>query len=277
MLANQGSVTFRSRGFQTEPMVRNGVSGFSYTTLDPVNLEKIEAIKGPSGTLFGTNLATYGGLFNRVTKKPYNDFGGSVSYTAGSWNFNRFTLDVNTPVNTSKTILFRLNGATTFQKSFQDLGFKNNVTIAPSLSYQITDKLSILFDMEYAREKATSVVRFNPYTASGLTQSIEDIAFPYFRLYGSNDMPYETEMMNIFVQMNYKISEQWTSQTILSRARSTIDGYLTAIQGRSDTTARLQVQRGNTNFIATNIQQKFYWRLPHRKPPKQSDCRNGLL
>ena len=37
MLANQGSVTFRSRGFQTEPMVRNGVSGFSYTTLDPVN------------------------------------------------------------------------------------------------------------------------------------------------------------------------------------------------------------------------------------------------
>ena len=153
--------------------------------------------------------------------------------------------------------MFRLNGATTFQKSFQDLGFKNNVTIAPSLSYQITDKLSILFDMEYAREKATSVVRFNPYTASGLTQSIEDIAFPYDRLYGSNDMPYETQMMNIFVQMNYKISDQWTSQTILWRARSTIDAYLTAIQGRSDTTARLQVQKGNTNFIATNIQQNF--------------------
>lgn len=257
MLANQGRVTFLTRGFSTEPMVRNGISGFSYTTIDPVNLERIEAIRGPSGTLFGTNLATYGGLFNRVTKKPFNDFGGEISYTGGSWNYNRFTVDVNTPVNASKTVLFRLNGATTFQKSFQDLGFKNNVTVAPSLSYQITDRLSILFDIEYGREKGTSVVRFNPFLKSNKIQSIADMNFPYNKLFGSNDMPYETEMMNIFTQMNYKISDQWASQTVFSRARSTIDGYTTAITGMSDTTARLQVTKGNTNFIATNIQQNF--------------------
>ena len=57
--------------------------------------------------------------------------------------------------------------------------------------------------------------------------------------------------------MNYKISDQWASQTVFSRARSTIDGYTTAITGMSDTTARLQVTKGNTNFIATNIQQNF--------------------
>lgn len=257
MLANQGRVTFLSRGFTTEPMVRNGISGFAYTTIDPANLEKIEAIKGPSATLFGSNLSTYGGLFNRVTKKPYNGFGGEVSYTAGSWNYNRFTLDVNTPVNKDKTILFRLNGAATYQKSFQDLGFSNAISVAPSISYQINDRLSLLFDIEYGHERATSVVRFNPYLKSNKIQSIADMEFPYNRLFGSNDIAYETEMMNIFAQMNYKISDHWTSQTVFSRARSTIDGYITAINGTSDTKASLQVMKGNTNFIATNIQQNF--------------------
>ncbi|HEY1195111.1 TonB-dependent receptor [Flavobacterium sp.] len=258
MIANQGRVTFRSRGFETEPNARNGVAGAAFSSIDPVNLERVEAIKGPSATLFGASVASsYGGVYNRVTKKPYNDFGGEIAYFGGSYNFNRLTADVNTPVNEDKTALFRLNAATTNQKSFQDLGFTKNISIAPSFSYQITDRLSILLDVEFGQEKGTSVVRFNPFNRSNKTQSIVDIAFPYKRTFMSNDLVYNTQMLNIFGQINYKISEEWTSQTIISRARSTIDGYITAINGLSDTTARVQVITGNTNFIATDIQQNF--------------------
>ena len=257
MIANQGRVTFRSRGFETEPMVRNGVAGFSYSSIDPANLERIEAIKGPSATLFGTNLSSYGGLYNRVTKKPYNAFGGEVSLYAGSWNFNRVTFDVNTPVNEDKTVLFRLNGASTYERSFQDIGFTKSLSFAPSFSYQINDKLSMLFDLEYGKAKGTSVLRFNPWTKSKKTESIADMNFPYNQLFGSNDLAYETEMMNIFLQFNYKISEQWTSQSVLSRSRTSIDGYISALNGTSDTTLKALVMRGFTSFIATDIQQNF--------------------
>ncbi|MCV9927912.1 TonB-dependent receptor [Flavobacterium sp. LS1R49] len=257
MIANQGRVTFRSRGFETEPMVRNGVAGFSYSSIDPANLERIEAIKGPSATLFGTNLSSYGGLYNRVTKKPYNGFGGEVSLYAGSWDFNRITFDVNTPVNADKTVLFRLNGANTFERSFQDIGFTKSLSFAPSFSYQINDRLSLLFDLEFGKAKGTSVLRFNPWTKSKKTESIADMNFPYKQLFGSNDLAYETEMMNIFVQFNYKISEQWTSQSILSRSRTSIDGYISALNGTSDTTLKALVMRGYTSFIATDIQQNF--------------------
>lgn len=258
LILNQGRVTFRSRGFETEPNARNGVAGPAFSFIDPVNLERIEAIKGPSTTLFGTNISSsYGGLYNRVTKKPYNDFGGEVAYTAGSWNLNRLTLDVNTPVNADKTALFRLNAATTHQKSFQDLGFTNNIAIAPSFSYQLTDKLSLLMDVEFGQEKGTSVVRFNPFIIPNTNQSITDIGFPYNKTFLSNDLTYSTQMLNIFAQVNYKISGSWTSQTIISRNRSTIDGYITALNGRSATTVRPQIIVGNTNFIATNIQQNF--------------------
>jgi len=258
MLLNQGRVTFKSRGFETEPNARNGVAGPAFSSIDPVNLERIEAIKGPSATLFGSNISSsYGGLYNRVTKKPYNDFGGEVGFSAGSWNLNRLTVDVNTPVNADKTALFRLNAATTHQKSFQDQGFTNNLAIAPSFSYQVTDRMSILLDVEFGQEKGTSVVRFNPFTGGGGTQSIIDIGFPYNKTFLSNDLTYSTQMLNVFAQVNYKISAKWTSQTIVSRNRSTINGYITALNGRSATTLRPQIIVGTTNFIATNVQQNF--------------------
>ena len=258
MLANQGRVTFRSRGFETEPNARNGVAGAAFSMIDPVNLERVEAIKGPSATLFGTNVSSsYGGLYNRVTKKPFNGFGGEVAYFGGSWNFNRLALDVNTPVNADKTMLFRLNAATSFEKSFQDYGFTNSLSLAPSFSYQITDRLSLLLDVEFGQAKGTSVVRFNPYTGSNKTQSIADMRFPYKRLFLGNNLAYSTQMMNIFAQFNYKISGQWTSQTIISRARSSINGYITALNGRTDSTIRPQVIVGYTTFIATDIQQNF--------------------
>lgn len=258
MIANQGRVTFRSRGFETEPNARNGVAGAAFSVIDPVNLERIEAIKGPSATLFGKSVASsYGGVYNRVTKKPYNDFGGEVGYVGGSWNYNRLTLDVNTPINKDRTALFRLNAAGTYEKSFQDLGFTNSLAIAPSFSYQITDRMSLLLDVEFNQAKGTSVVRFNPYTGSNKTQSIADMKFPYYKNFLSDDLAYETQMMNIFAQLNYKISDKWTSQTIMSRARSTINGYISAINGKTDSTASAQVMVGTTSFIATNIQQNF--------------------
>ncbi|WP_442591803.1 TonB-dependent receptor domain-containing protein [Pedobacter sp. AW31-3R] len=260
MIANQGRVTFRSRGFDTEPNARNGVAGAAFAMIDPVNLERMEVIKGPSATLFGNSISSsYGGLYNRVTKKPYNGFGGEVGYTGGSWNFNRLTFDINSPINESKTALFRLNGATSFEKSFQDLGFTNSVTLAPSFSYQITDRLSLLLDIEFGQAKGTSVVRFNPFVSTVISsrKSIADMGFPYNKTFLSNDLPYTTQLLNIFAQANYKISESWTSQTIVSRARSSINGYITALAGRTDSTIRPNVITGYTQFIATNIQQNF--------------------
>lgn len=259
-IANQGRVTFLSRGFETEPNARNGVAGAAFASLDPANLERVEAIKGPSTTLFGSSISSsYGGLYNRVTKKPYNGTGGEVSYLGGSWNYNRLVADVNAPINADKTALFRLNTATTFQKSFQENGFTNNISIMPSFSYQVTDRLSILLDVEFGQEKGTSVVRLNPFTGGSQvrTLNIETMGFPYNKTFLSNDLPYQTQMLNVFGQVNYKISSNWTSQTVFSRARSTINGYITALTGRSDTTLRAQVISGNTSFIATDLQQNF--------------------
>jgi iron complex outermembrane receptor protein len=254
---NQGRTTSMSRGFPTPQVVRNGVGSFTYTTIDPSNLERIEVIKGPSATLFGSTLSSFGGLFNRVTKKPFDTFKGEVSYSAASWDLNRLTFDVNTPINDDKTALLRINTALHSERSFQDAGFNKNFSIAPSFSYQINDRLSLLIDIEFSMYKATSPTRLAPFVVNGTESSIKDLDIPYKLSFANNTINYTSQQYNVFAQLKYKMSDEWNSQTVISRTRSSSDGYTVALTMRSPTTLRQQVTYQESPFYGTDIQQNF--------------------
>jgi iron complex outermembrane receptor protein len=257
LLLNQNRVTFISRGFSVEPKVRNGLSNFVQTSIDPVNLERLEVIKGPSSTLFGSSVVSYGGLINRVTKKPFNGFGGEVSYTAGTWDMSRLAVDFNTPVNESKTALFRMNSAVSSQNSFQDAGFTKSFAITPSFSYQITKNLSLTADIEYGKNQGTSPIRFDPFLTGIAVQKIENLGIPYKQSFANNDVSYDSESKSIFTQVNYRISDQWTSQTAFTSTDSRFDGSTIRLVGTSATTLRPQVTVGAYGYKSTDIQQNF--------------------
>jgi len=253
---NQGRTTSMSRGFPTPQVVRNGVGSFTYTTVDPANLERIEVIKGPSATLFGSTLSSFGGLFNRVTKKPFDTFKGEISYSGGGFDLNRLTADVNTPVNEDKTALLRINTAFHSERSFQDAGFSKNFLIAPSFSYAINDRLSLLIDIELSNYKATSPTRLTPFIG-GKATSIEEMDIPYKLSFANNTVNYTSQQYNIFTQLKYKISDTWKSQTVISRTRSSSDGYVVSLAATSDTKLRQQVIYQESPFYGTDIQQNF--------------------
>ncbi|KRB57493.1 TonB-dependent receptor [Flavobacterium sp. Root186] len=255
---NQGRSTNISRGFATPQLVRNGVGSFTYNSIDPSNLERIEVIKGPSATLFGSTISSFGGLFNRVTKKPFDFFKGEVSYSAGDWDLNRFTADINTPINDDKTALFRINTALHSERSFQDAGFNKSFFIAPSFSYQVNERLTLLIDAEFSASKGVSPTRLAPFTGAGATaHSIEEMGIPYKLSFANNTVNYTAQQYNIFAQLKYQISDEWTSQTIVSRTRSSSEGYTVALTAMSNETLRQQVTNQDYPYYGTDIQQNF--------------------
>jgi len=140
--AGDGASYFALRGFDAQPTLYNGLPGLTSGNLDPANVEEIQVIKGPSSTLFGGAFYSYGGMINTITKKPYHQFGGEIGYNAGSFGLNRVTADINAPLSKADKIALRVNTAYHSENSFQDAGFKKSFFIAPSLVYEVNDRLS---------------------------------------------------------------------------------------------------------------------------------------
>ncbi|NMH28689.1 TonB-dependent receptor [Flavobacterium silvaticum] len=266
-----GAGYFSLRGFAVQPTMVNGLPGLSNGSPDPANIERIEVIKGPSGTLFGSSLISYGGLINVTTKRPYNSFGGSISYIGGTYGLNRVTADINTPIGTDNKAAVRLNAAYHNENSFQDAGFRKSVFVAPSLTYEVNDRLSFFVNTEFYNGKSTNQTMLFVDRGSELrVHNPDELGYDYKRSYTSNDLFLETPTYNLQGQMIYKISKNWTSQTAVSRSSAKSRGYYSYLYEVTSTVASMSgtpindgiilarfTSKQDFEAIGTDIQQNF--------------------
>ena len=252
-----GAEFFSMRGFAVQPTMVNGMPSVNNGALDPANVETIDVIKGPSGTLFGSSLISYRGLINVTTKKPYETLGGAFGFVTGSNGLNRFTADVNVPLNT-KTFA-RLNAAYHTENSFQDAGFTKSFFIAPSFQIKASEKLTFLFNTEFlSRQSANAPMIFlNRYAPLSFGE-IDPFEAVYERSFTSNDLAMRNPSFGLQAQALYKISKSWTSQTVLSRSNTKTNGYYHYLWDSSNGdafTRFISKRNGETN--TTDIQQNF--------------------
>jgi len=226
-----GGAFYASRGFVVSSQLRNGVAGNVTSDIDAVNLEKLEVIKGPSATLYGSSLTSYGGLLNRVTKKPYETFGGEVAVAGGSYGFHRVSADVNTPLNAAKTLAFRLNTAYTYEDNFQNVGyagFVKNLAIAPSLQFSPNERLTINLDAEvYRSSNVGKQLIYFDYRENtkylGFSRA-DEAPLDYRQSYQGPGLTQDSRSTNLFAQVRYRISPSFTSTTYLNSSRSYSQG-----------------------------------------------------
>ncbi|WP_035334554.1 TonB-dependent receptor [Dokdonia sp. PRO95] len=256
-----GAGYFSLRGFSVQPQLVNGLPGLTNGTINPANIERIEVLKGPSATLFGNAVSSYGGLINVVTKKPYAGTGGELSFTSGSYGLNQIVGDFNTPLSKDDNLYFRLNTAYTTEQSFQDAGFRKSFFVAPSLSYKVNNKLSFSFYGEITQAEQTNpTFLFLNRSAPTQASNLDELEYNNKLSFTSNELTLENPTQNYRVEMDYKLSESWQSQTLLSRSATSTKGYYSylfdfGILG-NDTFSRF-INKQNANTQTTDIQQNF--------------------
>ncbi len=213
------------RGFSVQPTMLNGLPGLTSGYPDPANVERIEVIKGPSGTLFGSQITSYGGLINVITKKPKKDFEGELSYTLGENTLNRVTADINTPIDKQGKLTSRFVGAFHTEDSYQDYGFNRSYLFAPSFSYKPNDRLSFLVQAQFTDSEITNPTMLFLDRANLLTiDNINDFQYNPYHSYTSDDLTLENPTFNIQTQANYKIADNWNSQTVFQVGESRSKG-----------------------------------------------------
>lgn len=264
-----GASYFALRGFEAQPSLINGLPGLTSGNLDPASVEEIQVMKGPSGTLFGSSFYGYGGIINTITKKPYYNFGGEVASNFGSFGLKRITADINAPLSKKEKIAIRVNTAYHDENSFQDAGFKKSFYIAPTLAYEVSDKLSFqIFTEILQEERAVAPVFFNTNRDTLLVfKDIKALNLNRNLSFMSNELPMKNPRYNLQGQILYKLSDHWTSQTVISKGRVKSDGYYTYIwddyvMRQNDLAHRDNYfdqwfNKENQTTNTTNIQQNF--------------------
>lgn len=81
-------------------------------TLDFVDVQQIETLRGPQGTLYGKN--TTAGAINITTTPPSFDFGGKAEVTLGNLNFKQGKATITGPI--SDTLAARISASTTSRR-----------------------------------------------------------------------------------------------------------------------------------------------------------------
>jgi iron complex outermembrane receptor protein len=142
------SAYFFIRGFASSTTYRDGFRDFGFLSpIDVANIDRLEILKGPASVLYGQN--DPGGIVNIVSKRPLQQPRYEASFTAGSYNFYRPTLDFSGPLNSEKTAAYRLNLAYENAGSFRDFNESESIFVAPAFSWQIGKNTNITFLFEY--------------------------------------------------------------------------------------------------------------------------------
>ncbi len=243
-----------TRGFYSEINYRNGKRHYSVGGNEVGNVERLEVLKGPSGSLFPES--SYGGVVNQITKKPYANFGGNIQLITGSFDYNRIAADVNAPLNAERTLLARFNGAYSNENSFQDFGHAKAFSFAPSVSYRMNDRLLFNMDAEVYDFQGVDLAGIFAFDGAGIDNMKQ--LNPYYDLSFNTDEIISKKRNEVFsMEAVYHLSKQWTSTSSYSSSRSRSNNRNLYIDLYEGPLMERSLSKWYANSSYSNIQQLF--------------------
>jgi len=140
--------TFRVRGLPGVGLYVDGVwqDPFGFQQTNFIEMERVEVVRGPQGTLFGRN--TNGGAVVMTTRRPGDEFGARVKLDIG--DFNRRDLQVAVDLPLTDTLKTKFIGATFKNDGFLeglttpwDFGAQDDTVLRLDVLWEPTDAFSL--------------------------------------------------------------------------------------------------------------------------------------
>ncbi len=183
--ANAFFDSFKLRGFEA-PRYLDGLrlpadnTTFAVPRIETYGLERIEVLKGPSGSLYGQS--DPGGLLNLVSKRPTATPQYEVVGSIGSFDRFQGAFDLGGPIDKNGEFLYRIVGLARDSNSQTDFVQDNKLFIAPSFTWRPTMDTSFTILSQYQKVQNKGYQQYVPGEVSFLSNPNGRI--PYGRYIG---------------------------------------------------------------------------------------------
>jgi len=129
--------------------------------MDVVDIERIEVLRGPQGTLFGRN--TEGGAINFISRQPSGEFGGAAEVAGGEYNhwIGRLNVDLPKWGPLSASLAARketMDGWAENRTGPDDPGELDKEAYRAALRFDFTDTISLSYAYDHSRTDNTPTV-----------------------------------------------------------------------------------------------------------------------
>lgn len=169
--ANTPIFTMRGVGFNTPNLSSTSPVGayvnevayaYPYMANGPIfDVERVEVLKGPQGTLYGRN--TTGGLINFITAKPGNTLEAGLTTELGNYQTYNFEGFISAPL--SDTLGVRIagrweNSDKGWQRSVsrnERLGEKDRLALRGTIVWEPSDRISLDLTASYWRDRSDTI------------------------------------------------------------------------------------------------------------------------
>ncbi|MDF7773998.1 TonB-dependent receptor [Sphingomonas sp. AOB5] len=154
-------------------------SRVAVATLDFLDIQQVETLRGPQGTLYGKN--TVAGAINITSKAPSFTFEGRAELTVGNLEFKQAKASVSGPL--SDTVAVRLGASTTSRQgtvynvaSGTYINGQDNIGIRGALLWKVSDTLKLTLSGDYNRQNPNCCAQI--YVRYGPTQRAANRQYP---------------------------------------------------------------------------------------------------
>ena len=160
------------------------------SVFDLIDIERVEVLRGPQGTLFGRN--TIAGAVNIVSSKPHSDgIEGSLKVSAGSDDYVEMNATVNVPLLDNVSARFSIFSrerdgyVDAVQYDNVKLGSDDIRGVRARILADVTDNFTIDFAADYTKSEETPgaitpIAGISGFNGSVITQGLPFNPFPFF-------------------------------------------------------------------------------------------------
>ena len=184
--------------------------------LDVFDVERIEVLRGPQGTLYGKN--TIGGAIKYVSRALDPDFGGKASVTLGTYNQQDVKASVNVPISESGWVA-RFAAANLTRDGYgenirtgQDVSDKEIVAGRFTLGYIGSDSWSMRFTADRI-DDASAVRGARMLAVNRFAPTVPPLDDRYDVRNGMPNVN-DTTMNGYGLTFDFKLSEDWSLKSV---------------------------------------------------------------